>query len=526
MQYYRDYRKKKKKKTGKILAILLSLLLVLLIVIVIKTIIYPFAKFETPAVTEQTNTGASDEAVWRLAKAIRIPTISQDADKTTDNPFDSFKVYLSEAYPEVYKAMDTLSINKYGLLFHWKGKDTLRNPILFLAHYDVAPVVRHKCGEDMFGEEVFRPGDPKKEAIGKYQTAWDFPPFSGAVANGRIYGRGTLDAKSMMMAHLEAATTLLANSFQPEQDIWFAYGFDQETGGTKGALKIAEYFKQNNITFDAVYGEGSVVTAPGVAGIDRPVALVGIAEKGSCTISITVKEKGGHSSMPPSKSSLVLAAEIIEKLNSKQFPADIIPLVKTFLDNVGGDMNFISRMAIANQWLLEAPLLKLLKQDPATNALVRTTTAVTMVKGSNAPNILSTTADITVNFCILTGDSVGKVVNHVKEICDGYDVDIRVDTSCEPSSLSSEKTRAWRAVKNAIARLYPEASMVACIALTATDAQRYETTGKNVYRIMPVCLNEYEQRTIHNENEHISLENYGRMIAYYKNLMKLFETIE
>jgi carboxypeptidase PM20D1 len=511
MYYYRDYRKKKRKKTGKILTVLFSLLLALLIVVVIKTLTYPFVEFKAPEVTEQIDSGVPDEAVTRLANAIRIPTISGDTATTAGHPFDRFKRYLPEAYPEVYKAMDTLSINKYGLLFHWKGKDAARNPILFLSHYDVAPVAGY---------------DAKKEAVDQLPAAWDFPPFSGAVANGRVYGRGALDVKSMLFAQLEAATALLVDSFRPEQDIWFAYGFDEETGGSEGAAKMADYFKQKNMTFDAVYAEGSVVAAPGIAGISRPVALVGVTEKGFCTIRITVKGVGGHASIPPRKSSLVLAAEIIRKLDSKQFPAHITPAVELFLDQVGESMGFPSRMAIANQWLLKAPLLKILEQHPATNALVRTTTAVTMAEGSNAPNTLSATAGITVNFRILTGHSVEMVVNRVKEICEGYDVDIRVDTSREPSALSSVNTRAYRAMGNAIRKFYPEAPVVSYISLAATDARWYETVSKNIYRLMPVCLNEYEQRTIHGENEYISLENYGRMIAYYKDLMATFETVE
>ena len=507
MYHYRDYRKKKKNKAGKIIAAVFILLLALVIVIVIKTLTYPFAKFETHETTETIDYSTSDDAVQRLVKAIRIPTISEDANKASDNPFDQFKAYLPEAFPEVYKTMDTLSINKYGLLLRWKGKDASRNPILFLAHYDVVPVVGYENAEQPV-------------------AGWDYPPFSGAVGDGRIYGRGTLDVKSMLLAQLEAANALLIDSFQPEQDIWFAYGFDEEIGGERGAHKMAEYFKEKNITFDAVYDEGSMVIAPGIAGISRPLALVGVAEKGFCTLNITVKGMGGHSSMPPRKSSLVLAAEIIEKLNSKQLPADIIPPVASFLDHVGGSMAFVSRMAIANQWLLEKPLLKVLEQNPATNALIRTTTAVTMAKGSDAPNVLSSSAGITVNFRILTGQSVEMVMNHIKDICADYDVDIQLESAREPSNLSSEDTRAFRAIKNSITKLYPEASVASYITLTATDAQKYEAVSKNVYRLMPVLINEYEQRTIHNENEYISLENYGKMTAYYKDIMQSFETIE
>lgn len=526
MYYYRSYKKKKKGKTGKIIATILVLLLALVIVVVIKTLTYPFAKFETTDVTEELNYEVSEEAALRLTNAIRIPTISEDVTKESDNPFDLFKAYLPEAYPEVYKAMDTLSINKYGLLLHWKGEDPERNPILFLAHYDVVPVAGYGAGEDIYGSDVFRPGDAKKESVDEFQNTWSYPPFSGAVADGRVYGRGTLDVKSMLLAQLEAANTLLVDSFQPEQDIWFAYGFDEEIGGAEGAVKMAEYFKQNNIRFDAVYDEGSVVVAPGIAGISRPMVLVGVAEKGFCTVKITVKAMGGHSSMPPHKSSLVLASEIIKKLNSNQLPSQIIPPVASFLDHVGGSMDFVSRMAIANQWMLKMPLLKVLEKNPATNALVRTTTAVTMAKGSDASNVLSSTADISVNFRILTGESVEMVLEHVNNICADYDVDIQVESAREPSNLSSEDTRGFRAIKNSITKLYPEASVASYITLTATDAQKYETVSDNVYRLMPVLLNEYEQRTIHNENEYISLENYGKMISYFKDIMKTFETVE
>lgn len=525
MYYYRTYKKKKKGKIRKILLTLFALLLILALVVVIKTITYPFDRHTTED-AEPPAIELPDGASKRLSKAIRIPTISKDVDKKEDNPFDHFKVYLAEAFPVVYSHLDTLTINKYGLLFHWKGKDATRKPILFLAHYDVVPVAGYDSGKELYGEEIFKPEEATKAPVTDFQVTWEYPPFSGAVANGRIYGRGTLDLKSTLLAQLEAVNTLLVDSFKPEQDIWFAYGFDEEIGGAEGAAKMAEYFKQKNIIFDAVYDEGGIVTAPGIAGIDRPIALVGLAEKGLCILNITVKALGGHSSMPPRKSSLVLASEIIKKLNKKQLPAQIIPPVQSLLDHVGGSMDFVSQMAIANQWLLEAPLLNILEQNPATNAFIRTTTAVTMAKGSDVSNVLSPTAEITVNFRILTGESVEMVVNHVKEICAGYDAEIQVQMSREPSKLSSEDTRAYRAIRNTMGKIHPEASVVSYITLTATDAPKYEAVSQNIYRFMPVYLNEYEQRTIHNENEYISLENYKKMIFYFKNLMREYEGTE
>lgn len=516
-------RKKNKNHVGTVILILFLLLVLFVSILFIKTFVYPFAEKQREEVVALPYE-LSEKSVKRLAGGIRIPTVSEYVNlPANNNPFNQFKKYLSEAFPKIYATMDTLTVNKYGLLFHWKGKDTARKPILLLGHYDVVPVAGYDPLTAGPAETIFRMDDPVKAPITAYQTEWTYPPFSGAVADGRIYGRGTLDDKGMLFSILEAADTLILEGFQPEQDIWFAFGFDEEIGGTQGAVKIAEYFKQQNITFDAVYDEGSVIIAPGQAGITKPLAMVGVAEKGSCTIRITVRGLGGHSSMPPAKGSLVYAAEIIQKLNENQMPIALIPPVSSFLDQAGATMGFTTRLAIANKWLLEGALLKGLSKTPATNALIRTTTAITMAKGSDAPNVMASTAEITANFRILTGNTVQMVVEHVRDICEGYDVDIDILAAREPSNISPDNTHGYDMIHKLVPGLYPEATVTPYISVVATDAYKYESVCKNVYRFMPVFLNEYEQRTLHNENEHISLENYAKMIAYFKELMRTYE---
>ncbi len=470
-------------------------------VVVIRTAIYPFG--EIPAAASGTEPFAdelSQESVDRLAGALRIPTISENAAMTAGNPFDSFKTYLPQVYPAVHAVMDTMTVNRYGLVFRWPGSDPQLAPVLFLAHYDVVPV----AGYD---------GNATVPV-----TGWERPPFSGDVSEDNIYGRGTLDDKGTLCSLLEAADGLIGVGFRPQRDIWFAFGFDEEVSGMNGAYRIAQYFSEQGLRFEAVYDEGGIIAAPGLGGINATVALIGTAEKGYMTLRITVRGEGGHSSMPPAKGALVQAAEIIERLNSRQMPARITPPVASFLDKVGGTMNYTSRMAIANRWLLEGVLLKTMSKNSATNALVRTTTAVTMAHGSDAENVLASTAQVTVNFRILPGDTVEDVVKHVENICKDYDTDIEVVSTREPSAVSPEDTHWFDLMRGALAEVCPEAVPAGYLAVVGTDAYKYQSVSDNIYRLMPALLTQTEQETIHNENEHISLDNYARMIAYFTNI--------
>ena len=238
--------KKEKKMIWLLTGIAAVSLLVLCTVVIVRTATYPFIRTTGPDGPPR-SVEPSAQAVERLAGGIRIPTVSDAIDRTDDNPFQAFKAYLPQAYPAIYSRLDTLTINEYGLVFRWPGKNPALPPILLCSHYDVVPVLNY----DPSAPDAPLPG-------------WDYPPFSGAVADGRIYGRGTLDMKGMLFSILEATDSLLAEGFRPERDVWIALGFDEETGGTQGALKIARYFEEQGIAFDAVYDEGGIIIAPGL----------------------------------------------------------------------------------------------------------------------------------------------------------------------------------------------------------------------------------------------------------------------
>jgi len=507
----------------KLIFIIVGIILLLLIIVLIKTFTYPFKK-----VNANTSSGwkmiKNDSAIQRLSGGLKIPSVSSgELGEFNYSPFDTIKEYLKASYPLIYQNTEFVEVNTYGLVFRLKGSNPSLDPILFLSHTDVVPPGDAEVKDK--SENIFRPDDKPLPAVSEVSEEWDFGPFSGAVANGRIYGRGSIDMKGMLFSLLESMNNLIKTKHIPQRDIYLAFGFDEEVGGQQGAVKIAEYFKNKSIEFDAVYDEGGLILEKGsVTGINSDVAVIGCAEKGFLSVKVKVKGLGGHSSMPPTESAIGKAAIIMQRLENDQMKPVMTPLINQFFTNVGGSMPFVNRMAIANQWLLKPVLLSQLTKNNSTNALVRTTTALTMMKGSDAPNVLSPEVEFVVNFRLLPGNTVKDVKQHITEATKGFDVEIEeIDTVKEASAVSPTNTKAFKLIESAIKEIHPSAIATPYLTVGATDAYKYQIVGKNIYRFMPIKINNAEKQSIHSTNEYLSIENYMKMIHYFEYIMRNYD---
>ncbi|UPQ77348.1 M20/M25/M40 family metallo-hydrolase [Chryseobacterium nepalense] len=507
----------------KLIFIIISLLILLIIIVLIKTFTYSFKK-----VSANTTSGwkmiKDDSAIQRLSGGLKIPTVSsRELGDFNYSTFDTIKEYIKNSYPLIYQNAEFAEVNTYGLVFRLKGSNPSLDPILFLSHTDVVPPGDAEVKDKT--ENIFRPDDQPLPAVSEVSEEWDFGPFSGAVANGRIYGRGSIDMKGMLFSLLESMNNVIKTKFIPQRDIYLAFGFDEEVGGQQGAVKIAEHFRNKNMQFDAVYDEGGLILEKGsVTGINSDIAVIGCAEKGFLSVKIKVKGLGGHSSMPPAESAIGKAAVIMQRLESGQMKPEVTPIINQFFTNVGGSMSFISRMAIANQWLLKPVLLSQLTKNNSTNALVRTTTALTMMKGSDAPNVLSPEVEFIVNFRLLPGNTVKDVKEHIANATKGFDVEIdEIDSVKEASAVSSSNTRAFQMIEAAIKEIHPTAIATPYLTVGATDAYKYQVVSKNIYRFMPIKINNAEKQSIHSTNEYLSIENYMKMIHYFEFIMRNYD---
>ncbi|MCK5671944.1 MAG: M20/M25/M40 family metallo-hydrolase, partial [Spirochaetales bacterium] len=352
---------------------------------------------------------------------------------------------------------------------------------------------------------------------------WDFSPFSGEVKDGHILGRGTLDTKNSLLGILESAEKLIEEGFTPESTIYFAFGGDEEVKGLQGAVKIVDYFQSQNIHFDWVLDEGAVIAKKMLSMTDKPIALIGIAEKGFANVRLCVRGEPGHASMPPVNTASGLISRAVHRLEKKPFPVKITKTVREFLKSLIPHVSFFLALVFSNLWLF-SPVVKLIfKKSPKTAAMVRTTQAATILNGSKKDNILPDKAEAIINVRILPGEIKSDVLNRMRSVVKDSSVSVEFtneDDASNPVSESDSKGIGYTLIKNTMNKVYPEAIVSPFLVTAATDSRHYKDITDNIYRFVPMVLTGDDLKKIHGFNESISIENYTLIINFFTELMK------
>jgi carboxypeptidase PM20D1 len=147
-----------------------------------------------------------------------------------------------------------------------------------------------------------------------------------------------------------------------------------------------------------------------------------------------------------------------------------------------------------------------------------------MMKGSDAPNVLSPEVEFVVNFRLLPGNSVKDVKNHIAKATKGFDVEIEeIDNVKETSAVSPTNTKSFKLIEAAIREIHPTAIATPYLTVGATDSYKYQIVSRNIYRFMPIKITDAEKQSIHSTNEYISIENYMKMIHYFEFIMTNYD---
>jgi carboxypeptidase PM20D1 len=448
--------------------------------------------YQSAKANKDSDPAIDDSAIARrLAKAITFRTLSTSRNFV---PFAQLRSFLYQSFPAIHSKLKHELINGNSLLYEWRGSDAHLPPALFLAHMDVVPAVE-------------KDGQP-----------WKYPPFDGKIADGYVWGRGAIDDKHNLLGVFEAVEWLLQNGFQPKRTLFLAFGHDEEVSGFNGAAQIAATLKSRNIAPEFILDEGGYITDGVVPGVSRPVALIGIAEKGYVTLELTASATPGHSSMPPKFTAIGILAEVITRLEQRPFPRSLKGATHDMLVALAGEMPFLRRMAIANLWLFEPLLLKFLSKAPTGDAAIHTTTAPTIFNAGIKENVLPAQAKATLNFRTLPGDSVQDVLTHVKEaIGPVFSKVVKVDLLPGPresSATSTTEGTAYKKMAETVRKVFPDTAIAPFLFVGATDSYHYRSLCKDIYRFFPSRFGPDDLHRLHGTDERIKITDYSKAIRF------------
>ncbi len=439
-----------------------------------------------------------EQAVKHFSEALQLKTISYMDYQIDSSQYVAFNNWLERTYPLINQQLEHTIISDFSHIYHWKGQNSSEQPIMLYAHLDVVQVI-----------------DNEREA-------WRYDPWSGKMATDTIWGRGALDDKVAVLGILEAVEHCLVNGIRPDRDIYLCIGHDEEVGGKLGAQKMAEYFKSNDIQFAYALDEGLTITKDLIPNIDKQVSLIGIAQKGYCSVELSTKMDGGHSSMPSPETSIDVISKALTKLNHQGLSSRLTLPVKQMLSCIAPEMPFFQRIILSNQWLF-APLIKRSYEGSNVgNASIRTTTAATIFSSGKQENIIPEQATACLNFRLLQGDTEETVLDHIKKVIGDDRINITVIGETTPASnIANTNSVFYERVEQSILEVFPETIVSPGLVMAGTDAKHFSEVCDETLYFRPMIMHPKNLHTIHGINERIAIKEYEDFIRFYIRLVEL-----
>lgn len=431
-------------------------------------------------------------AIERLSAAIRIPTISTDDADPSPQSLADFHAFLERSFPRVHAELSREPIAGGSLLYTWRGSDPSRPALLLAAHQDVVPAE---------------------------QSGWAHAPFSGAVADGFLWGRGAIDDKGSLVAILEAVERQLARGLRPKHTVYLAFGHDEERGGA-GAAAIAAVLRERGADIGLALDEGFAVLDGVIGGVNKPIAMIGVAEKGYVSVELSATGSGGHSSMPSDDNAALRVARAAARIAEAPMPARIDGITGAMLDGIAPYSNTKLKIALANRWLTGPLVERQFLSSPQTAAAIRTTTAVTILEAGTKENVLPQQARAVVNHRILPGDTIDGVLAHDRAAVDDPRVTVRaLPGGSNPSRPASTDSAGYRRLAATVRSTFPHAAVAPGLVIGATDGRHYEGIAQVVLRFSPITMRSEDVKSFHGKNERIAIADYMRAIAFYERLI-------
>ena len=476
------------KYIGFALLAVLGLLVALLAIAVIRTLL---TKSKVSAYTPSADEKRSALCAEKLSRMIQYETVSHPDDLEIEK-FRGFHKVLEELFPMVHQRLQKTEIDG-NLLYCWKGRSS-EKPILLMSHQDVVPA----------------------------EGEWIHGPFSGDIADGKVWGRGAADIKSGILCFMQAVEELLESGYTPETDIYLASSCTEEWGG-QGAPKLVEELKRRGVHLFMVCDEGGAIISEPIGGIKGNFAMVGLFEKGIGNVKFTARSGGGHASAPPLRSPIArLAAFVNDVEKHPPFKRKLSVEVTTMFSRLAPYATFPLKLVLGNLWLFGPVLKKVMPMISAqATAMLQTTIAFTMQSGSDAFNVLPQEASVCANMRFIPHQGKDESLAVIEAKAKKYGLEMEIVNAHDYSPPVDIQGEAFRQIEQVIAQTFPGMGCSPYIVTGGTDARFYEEVSDACIRFCPVVYGPEQMKGMHGLNENVEYACLPNAVDFYKNLITL-----
>ena len=468
-----------------------GLLLLLLLVAVVRTLLMPAKQslYRPPVEDDESGRMLAE----KLSAMVRCETESHSGQQEPEK-FEVFHRVLEAQFPLVHQHLEKTNIDG-NLLFRWKGQSQ-KDPILLMSHQDVVPA----------------------------EGTWSHEPYSGDIAEGKVWGRGAADTKASLMAFFEAVEQLLAEDYVPAHDVYLASSCTEEWGGD-GAPKIVEELKRRGVELFLVCDEGGGIISEPIGGIHGNFAMVGVFEKGKANVRFTARSTGGHASTPVKNTPAARVAAFIHSMETHSpFKKKLLPEVTAMFERLAPYAPFGLRLVFGNIWLF-GPLLRLVLPSISAQAgaMLKTTAAFTVLSGSEAYNVLPQEASVGVNMRFIPHQGEAESLSLIRKRAEKYGLETEVLLSNDFSTPVDIHGEAFRQVERVVAETFPGLPASPYVMTGATDAYFYQAVCPSCIRFAPVIYGPEQMKGMHGIDENIEYNCLPGAVRFYRNLIRAQE---
>jgi acetylornithine deacetylase/succinyl-diaminopimelate desuccinylase-like protein len=414
---------------------------------------------------------------------------------TTDAAVQLANRFKDAGFPEADIQVVGPSPKNRNLVIRYRGAGT-QKPVLLLAHLDVV--------------------EAKK-------ADWTYEPFALSERDGYFYGRGTQDVKGGAATLITTLLRMKAEKIVPNRDLILALTAGEESGasynGVEWLLKNKKDLINAEYTINVDAGGGSIENGK------NTLFTVQAAEKVYHTVTLTVNNPGGHSSLPTKDNAIYRLSAALDRLAAFDFPAKPGEIVKKYFASaaakatpaVAADMRAVSSGAA------DAAALARLSKTPMYNAFLRTTCVATMLEAGHAENALPQTAKATVNCRLLPGEDPSSVEKTLIHVIADTAVHLAPADTAIPSPPSPLRQDLFSVIDASVKSVWGPVPIVPVLETGATDGLYLRNAGVPVYGISGIFVGIDDIRA-HGKDERILIKAFDQALDFTYDFLKRLTT--